>query len=163
MILIPCPKCHHPSVDLYKDTSPGARAWPGNAVIHCRICGHRVFGALALEYSNAQARLWEEKEQRAQQEKAERLALLREKEAEKAARLALKRKRDREYQKRRRAALRLASTCVKPPSESDSLTCAYSECSLPKRPNSKYCSRDCSNKNARANFKKKRESNKQAS
>jgi len=144
---IPCPKCQHSSVDIYKDTSPGARPWPQCAVVHCRICAHRLFGVAAVQYTEAQVRILEAEEAKVRAEEQRRKAELRRAAVEEEARLSRKRERDRIYRQRKRAALKMA--------EALPLTCAYSECSLPKRPNSKYCSRDCSNKNARANFKKR--------
>ena len=39
-------------------------------------------------------------------------------------------------------------------------TCAWEGCTNPQRPNSKYCSRECSNKNARARYKSRMENKK---
>jgi RES domain-containing protein len=36
--------------------------------------------------------------------------------------------------------------------QKDILCCAWEQCSEPSRTNSKYCSRDCSNKNARKRY-----------
>jgi hypothetical protein len=145
-MLIPCPKCQHSSVDIYKDTSPGSRSWPYNAVVHCRICAHRLFGSVAVQYTETQVALLEAAEAKVRAAEQRRKAELRRATVEEEARTSRKRERDRLYRQRKRAALRVVESVP---------SCAYSECSLPKRPNSKYCSRVCSNKNARDNFKKR--------
>ncbi len=38
----------------------------------------------------------------------------------------------------------------------DFVACAWNECEQARRKNSKYCSRECSNKNARARYRKKK-------
>lgn len=44
----------------------------------------------------------------------------------------------------------------------DESVCAWDGCSNPRRPRSKYCSRQCSNKNARSRHKKRRRGNLEA-
>lgn len=44
----------------------------------------------------------------------------------------------------------------------DGVTCGWHPCRNPRRPNSKYCSRDCSNKNARWRYKQRKASEKEA-
>lgn len=46
--------------------------------------------------------------------------------------------------------------------EGDSDSCGWAGCTNPPRPNSKYCSRDCSNKNARLRYKKRKGTEKEA-
>jgi len=41
-------------------------------------------------------------------------------------------------------------------------SCEWHSCANPPRPNSKYCSRDCSNKNARLRYKKRKNADKAA-
>jgi hypothetical protein len=45
---------------------------------------------------------------------------------------------------------------------SDASSCEWHICNNPPRPNSKYCSRDCSNKNARLRYKKRKNADKAA-
>jgi hypothetical protein len=44
----------------------------------------------------------------------------------------------------------------------DRSNCEWHSCNNPPRPNSKYCSRDCSNKNARLRYKKRKNADKAA-
>src|SRR5690606_23067377 len=44
----------------------------------------------------------------------------------------------------------------------DGVTCGWHPCKNPRRPNSKYCSRDCSNKNARWRYKQRKNTEKEA-
>jgi len=41
--------------------------------------------------------------------------------------------------------------------ETDGARCSWAGCGNPPRPNSKYCSRECSNKNARQRYKKRKD------
>jgi hypothetical protein len=46
--------------------------------------------------------------------------------------------------------------------QTDASSCEWHICHNPPRPNSKYCSRDCSNKNARLRYKKRKNADKAA-
>jgi len=54
------------------------------------------------------------------------------------------------------------ATATEADSSSDTSSCEWHICNNPPRPNSKYCSRDCSNKNARLRYKKRKNADKAA-
>lgn len=157
---IPCPKCSAPNTDLYQDSSPGQfRGYPHNAVLHCIVCGHRTYGLPALQYAQSfwlQAREEERERKRLEQEAQLRqaeAAIAAAKEAqEREAKLERRRARDRAYQKRKYWARKAQA---EQPAVPDSV-CAWEGCSNPQRETSKYCSRGCSNKNARARAKQRK-------
>lgn len=51
-----------------------------------------------------------------------------------------------------------AKKAAAPKPAKDLAVCAWEECDKPSRPNSKYCSRECSNKNARARHRRRKAS-----
>jgi hypothetical protein len=140
---IPCPKCNHPSVDIYKDASTSAGSWPANARAHCRVCGHRIYGVAAIRYTEAQAPLIEKEAQ----EKRAHLIELASQAAVEDARKARKRESDRLYQRRRRSGVTLPKPYIVKP-------CALPICPHNNRPKSKYCSDSCRKKNNRKKRRK---------
>lgn len=159
-MVIPCPKCNASSTDLYQDNSTSQwRGWPHNAVLSCHTCGHRIYGEVALRYTET---LWKKDQEekaaaktRAQEEERQRAAAratalreAQEKEAAESTRLEKKRARDRAYQKRKYWERKAAAQA-----QQEAMQCAWHECSEPHRETSKYCSRNCSNKNARLRAK----------
>lgn len=79
-------------------------------------------------------------------------------------RLAERRRKDREYRARVREAARAARAKAAEPEEGrqepevvDPTKCALRECASPRRQDSKYCSRACSNKNAQQNARRRKE------
>jgi hypothetical protein len=97
--------------------------WPNDALLHCYTCGHRVYGKAAVAYTALeQKRHQNEEAQRAQEALAEIEC---------------------QRQRKEEARLRRERKVI-------SFQCAWGECHLPRREKSVYCSRNCSNKNARA-------------
>lgn len=143
-----CPKCESTDTDLYQDRGVSARSFPHNAVFHCRCCGHRLMGLMAVEYTNrlmaehqaAEKALAEDRLRRIEEER--RLAEDRRKQEEEERRVA-------EAAEKAKATTPVMPRKVLPfPG-----VCAWVECDQPSRPKSIYCSRNCSNKNARARHK----------
>lgn len=145
-----CPKCESLSTELYQDRSVSSRAGlPFNAVFHCRTCGQMLVGAAAVGHVQQEQVRYEALKEARKAEAAEKARVLRERaeqvrrvervelERQEAAR-DKKRARDREY-KRSLRALRASSS-----------TCSLESCGNSAGATSKYCSRACSNKNARA-------------
>ena len=134
-----CPKCDSPNTDMYRDRTVSVQSWPHDAVFHCRCCGHRLFGNTAVNYTD-KLLVEHQEELRKAAEAAKKAA---EEARKEAARRAAEEAR-KEAERKRREALVMVRT---PP------VCAWDPCSEPSRPNSMYCSRNCSNKNARARHK----------
>jgi hypothetical protein len=145
-----CPKCDSTATELYQDRSVSSRmGLPFNAVFHCRTCGMMLTGTGAVGHVQREQVRHEGLEESRREEAAELARVLRERaeqvrrdkrvelERQEAAR-DKKRKRDREY-KRSLRALRASSS-----------TCSLESCGNSAGATSKYCSRACSNKNARA-------------
>ena len=44
-----CQKCDSTDVDLYRDSGWSSRGWPYDATLHCRTCGHRLYGQPAVD------------------------------------------------------------------------------------------------------------------
>ena len=119
-----CLKCESTDVDMYRDSTFSCRGWPYDATLHCRTCGNRVYGQAAVA-ATTEAR---DKYLAAEAERAQ--ARLREIE------------RQREEERLRREAEERRKVIQ--------FQCAWRECDNPRREKSIYCSRNCSNKNARA-------------
>ena len=166
-MLIPCPKCKAASTDLYQDNSTSQwRGYPHNAVLHCYTCGHRLYGQVALTYAEpiwlriqkeeaeakmlAHHRLRQEAKAKAEA-KAEAEVKSSVEDLDMENRLEQRRKRDREYQKRKYWLLKAKKEATR-----KALECAWHECSGAHKENSKYCSRGCSNKNARLRAKQRK-------
>ena len=129
--VIPCDKCASTDTDLYRDRNFSGQGFPHDAVLHCRCCGHRLYGGVAMRY--AERLLGEAKKERRRRvlEKA-RIK------AEQAAEQAALREQQRVEILRQRGSL-----------------CAWGGCRVESRPTSKYCSRTCSNKNAHSRHKRR--------
>ena len=144
-----CPKCQSTDTDLYQDRAISARPFPHCAVFHCRCCGNRLMGAGAVDYTNRLMAEYQVVEKAAAEERLLRL------EREKALRLEEEIRRVREA--RAKAEAEAAATQrrkVLPfPGTPLLAACAWKDCDDPTRPKSIYCSRNCSNKNARARHK----------
>ena len=130
-----CPKCSSPNTDMYRDTTASPRMWPHDAVFHCRCCGNRLFGKTAVDYTD---KLFIEHREELQKKAAEAAKKAAEAARKEAAERAAARKAA--EMKRREALFEAVKSSV----------CAWDPCSEPRRSASKYCSRNCSNKNARA-------------
>ena len=141
-----CPKCTSTDTDLYQDRTVSARSFPHCAVFHCRCCGNRLMGAPAVDYTNRLMgeHLAAEKataEKRLRRLEAERALRLEEVHRAKEARAKVKAKAKAKATQRRK---------VLPFPGTAPAVCAWDVCGEPSRSTSIYCSRNCSNKNARA-------------
>lgn len=127
--LIPCAKCASLTTDLYRDRDFSGQGFPRDAVLHCRCCGYRLHGAIAIAYTE---RVLKEKEKAAKE--------LRLGQRRKAAEEARRKEEQRQLEQSQRSCESL---------------CAWEGCEKEARSTSKYCSRSCSNKNARARHRKR--------
>lgn len=143
-----CPKCESTNTDLYRDRTASARSFPHDAIFHCRCCGYRLLGLSAVEYTN---RLMAEF-QEAEKNKAD--ARLREIEAERTRKLEAETRRL--VEEARKLEERERKKVLPFPTPARAI-CAWHECQEPCRANSMYCSRNCSNKNARARHRARQE------
>jgi hypothetical protein len=146
-MMIPCPKCGASNVDLYKDRSKWSIGnWPQDAVLHCRYCAYRLYGIAAVTYTNGLAAKVKEQEAERLKKQAEEQLLVQEATIAEEARKERRRARDREYQRKKRQHLKLVQSTPR---------CVWNGCANTPRVNSKYCSRNCSNKNARFRAKER--------
>ena len=118
-----CPKCESTAVSMERDPKWSGMGWPHDALFHCFTCGHRLYGKSAVAHTTLEQAKHEADETRRAQEAAA--------------------KSERQRQRKEEARLRRERKVI-------SFQCAWGECHLPRREKSIYCSRDCSNKNARA-------------
>ncbi len=151
-----CPKCHTPNFSIERDNrSYAPRGQMFEMIFSCR-CGKQLFGdQIEAEYLRQQT-IFEAKEQTRKSELAEAAAA--------------------PPPPTRPAPSKAASTDEvdenwEEPSNDESTpdtgggdldSCEWHICNNPPRPNSKYCSRDCSNKNARLRYKKRKNADKAA-
>jgi len=130
-----CPKCDSTNISIREARI--SMFGGSEKEFHCHMCGKVIYGAAKIEeeYNHQvqafRARMEQDQKQRQAEEDAKREQAL----------LEVKRKILTE--KAKRAALATPKVVVQTPA------CAWKDCSNPSRKNSKYCSRDCSNKNAR--------------
>ena len=123
-----CPKCNSQHVTIDTDRQASYRE-QANHFLKCTICAWVLYGDDRIEEEvSRQRRSW-----RKQQEEEERVRTV---EAERNA-----------EEERRMAEEEMRRLAIK---------CQWPTCNRPHRPNSKYCSCDCSNKNARARYKNRR-------
>lgn len=162
-----CPKCSSIGLERFSDR---ATSWGGldTFALKCRTCGKVMYGEDACqEEYDRQKKAWQkdrpERERAAREEaararaEAERQRQIDEHQrraAAEAARRAEQERREREEANRRWAEQKAAERATdKKQSDNredlDDTTCAWHECDKPSRPRSIYCSRACSNKNAR--------------
>jgi hypothetical protein len=165
-----CPKCKGLDYSIERDNRTfGAVAQAFELVFHCR-CGKQMFGEQILKEYEAQKKEWEadtdrvdepdvpeRSSQRAAREQLEQVfEASRQTEAAKAA-PEPEPVAEPEAAPAKAAAPKKAKPkkAAKPAAEAAAGTdpCAWPGCENPRRKNSKYCSRACSNKNARHRHK----------
>jgi hypothetical protein len=165
-----CPKCGGTSCNIERDTRTYGRSGDVSELVFSCRCGKQLFGAAVQVEVDRQRSLWDaeqaaradeerqKEEQRRQDERRQeeiRIALARH------AAVARKQREDAERQRRedehRRWAARVAASRSDGheagggvDGDRDPSLCTYPGCNNAKREGSMYCSRDCSNKNARA-------------
>ncbi len=176
-----CPKCNSASFSIERDNrsyAPKGQAF--ELVFSCR-CGKQMFGESVIKEHDRQRKAWETNlEARAAERRAaekerqrseEREAALREAYAHRRRFVAERRKERRVAEElrrdedNRRWRERVTDDGSLPPRDEEGVhsvgdgsgeSCGWHLCNNPPRPNSKYCSRDCSNKNARHRYKKRK-------
>jgi hypothetical protein len=116
-----CPKCESTAVSMERDPKWSGMGWPHDALFHCFTCGHRVYGKAAVAHTTLEQKRHQDEEARQAQEALAEI----------------------ERKRKEKARLRRERRVI-------SFQCAWGECPLPRREKSIYCSRNCSNKNARA-------------
>jgi hypothetical protein len=134
-----CPKCDSSSVHFQRTRH--SYLW-GKADIEadCYVCGWVKYGETALRQAfEPQVERWKQRQHEAAVQREE--ARLRA-EAEQEARLRAEQE----------ARLRAEAEREAPTGLADGAKCACPRCNNRARPNSMYCSRNCSNKNARARY-----------
>jgi len=152
-----CPKCESTDTEIIKDQR--WRVGVDDHIFHCRTCGKSLYGAPATQEVERQYEGWQKgaaERKRQEMEIARRAAEEVEKRHQEAAETArfvaaLAQKKAKEEERERMEKAANASycewvTCDKGPKNTRALS----------RHNSKYCSRDCSNRNARARHRKRK-------
>lgn len=161
-----CPKCNGTSFSIERDSrSYAARGQMHEMIFSCR-CGTQLYGdSIEQEYMRQKSE-WEttaaDRRTRRPPPRAtgaddgayerERADRARRVEAEAEAKQVRQKEEDRQWRER---------SANQPESEGSgvaagSTSCEWKDCENPARPNSKYCSRDCSNKNARSRYKRRK-------
>ena len=142
MPLIPCDKCASATTDLYRDRNFSGQGFPHDAVLHCRCCGYRIYGPVAIAYT--------ERVLKAQEAAAKALRL-------EQRRIAAEEARRKAELERQRLALEVIRERqrLEPLKRARESLCAWEGCGNKARNTSKYCSRSCSNKNARERHRKR--------
>ena len=140
-----CQKCDSTDVDLYRDSGWSSRGWPYDATLHCRTCGHRLYGQPAVDHTT--------------RERSEYLAAETKRAHERMQETERQRKLEEERQRQEAEAERLRLEEERKVITFPTLpsACAWRECGQQRRVNSIYCSRNCSNKNARARHASRRQ------
>ena len=167
-----CPKCDGLDYSIERDNRTfGAVAQAFELVFHCR-CGKQMFGEQILKEYEEQKKAWEADstrdpaaddvpERRSQREAREQIEQVFEaKQAQEQAKAAPKPAPAKKAPAKaaKAASPTKASTAKKVPAKAaepavGAETCAWPSCDNARRKNSKYCSRACSNKNARYRHK----------
>ncbi len=176
-----CPKCHSTSFSIERDSrSYAARGQIHELVFSCR-CGKQLFGEQIEQEYLRQKSAWEAeqaspkaeprpKKKRSAEAKAPAPRPTPRARATRAATKASEAAQREEASpeaspeapptapSREEVAPAGASEAAAEPARSKDGTpiCGWKDCNNPARPNSKYCSRDCSNKNARYRYKRRK-------
>ncbi len=168
--LFRCPKCTTTSFSIERDSrSYAPRGQTHELIFSCR-CGKQLFGdQIEKEYMRQKSE-WEAGAADRRREKAKQKArpaapaedapqddayavqrASRVKRAQQEVVEGDARRQEEDKKWRERVAKQPASEGESKSDSTDS--CEWKDCANPPRPNSKYCSRDCSNKNARSRYK----------
>ena len=107
-----------------RDRNWSGMGWPHDALFHCFTCGHRLYGQNAVDHTTREQGRHEDEEACRERDRLIEL------------------ERQREEARLRRETLPIRKVI--------SFQCAWRGCDNPRREKSIYCSRNCSNKNARA-------------
>ena len=162
-----CPKCGGLDYSIERDNRTfGAVAQAFELVYHCR-CGKQMFGEQFVKEYERQKKEYEARSGETTETmipgltealpsleaSSERASAGEDVVVDEARRRADE---DRRWREKVQNAVQEASPtadAVRTPAASAELKCVWPGCDKPRRPNSKYCSRACSNKNARARHK----------
>lgn len=161
-----CPKCLGLDYSIERDNRTfGAVAQAFELVFHCR-CGKQMFGEQLVKQYDLQKAEYDASGGDAAAEEAElvatgadsRVTWLRQVSGEGAGLVEESQRRADEDRRWRERAQTTAQEVIASPSSNGRAVasgeaCDWPGCEKPQRPNSKYCSRACSNKNARARHK----------
>lgn len=130
-----CPKCNSTSLFLEEDQKAFVGGGRHQVQLHCYMCGKVIYGQTAIEAEyNKQMAIWAKANQN------------------EPAIPAASPQAESSKQKAKKSSDNTESAVASDPSLPK---CAWKECDKPARPRSKYCSRNCSNKNARARYSKR--------
>ena len=144
-----CPKCTSHNLELERDRRVAGIRGPHQVQLHCRTCGFVLYGEKAVqEECDRQYTAFlrernlspEDLEPQPTSEPEQPAAAASEPEASEAT---------------TNGSSTSEPAAVEPPPEGVEI-CAWASCNKPARPRSKYCSRNCSNKNARARHAKRK-------
>lgn len=158
-----CPKCGSTNFSIERDNrSYAARGQTFEMIFSCR-CGKQMFGDQIVKEYERQKKDWEHHRE-ARVERDIRSAAPKPQEARPAARTepAQSPPSAEEEEEELEPAESLNTEEEELEESEDSGICGWAPCSNPPRPNSKYCSRDCSNKNARWRYKQRKAAEKEA-
>ena len=149
-----CPKCGTSQFSIERDQrSYAPRGQAHEMIFSCR-CGKQIFGdAIEKEYDRQKAE-WAANQGKDVSEVVDALKTDEERIREAALAQAYARQRRVEAESTARQSANEAAG-VSPAESENADVCGWRDCVNPPRPNSKYCSRDCSNKNARSRYKKR--------
>ena len=135
-----CLKCESTDVELYREThGQYLGRWPQSAVYHCRTCGHVLYGVAAVENVQRQ-RGYSERQEAERQEVERQEAERQEVERQEAERQEVERQEVERQEVERQEVERQD-------------LCALNGCRSSRRKGSIYCSRVCSNRNARSRYR----------
>ncbi len=173
-----CPKCGTRNYSITRDIRTSSAKDPVSGLIFACRCGKQMYGQMVIdEYENQLAETGgtgtfsldpSDRAGHAKEEQKERLRAAFEyrreyvaKKREEEAAAAQRRKDDEDRRWRERVARSdgPANGTDNGTSEApsgDYEVCAWRDCEKPQRPRSKYCSRECSNKNARHRHKQRK-------
>ena len=130
-----CPKCNSTSLFLEEDQKAFVGGGRHQVQLHCYMCGKVIYGQAAIEAEyNKQMASWAKSNQN------------------EPATPAASPQADSNKQKTQKPVENSDSAAASDPNLPK---CAWKECDKAARPRSKYCSRNCSNKNARARYSKR--------
>lgn len=169
-----CPKCSSTGLERFQDR---ATSWGGldDFALKCRTCGKVLYGedTCQAEWDRQYAEWKKSAPDRAAaiaaaEAKAkadaefERQMVETERKRRETARRAAEEARKKKEAENRAWALQAAQRREESAAEPAGDTCAWKDCDAKARPNSIYCSRGCSNKNARWRYKMRSQEDSQA-
>lgn len=169
-----CPKCKSQALEFTVTRHP--YVWgKGDITCSCYACGLKKYGEMAVRQAfNDQLQNWQVeydaekalRDKEREEKKAAHRFYLAAKQRERTAQLQVKEQEARAERQRnlewleqiRREAMKPKETVVFQPTPTPEKKCNWATCENPAKPNSMYCSRVCSNKNAHARAAERRKS-----